>query len=224
MSEPTRPRILLADDDEVTREILGTMLERSGFACVAVADGNEAVTRTLSGEFAAAILDYEMPRLSGLEATLRIRRMEGHRKTPIIVLSSHTEKRDRVLGAGANAYLVKPVTPATLRATLSSWTSGGDLGIHPTFAPGERPADVVELFFEVVPERLARMRESAERQDNGAARAEAHRLIGSCAVLGFLRMAALARKVASGEIAAAAGAAQLETELERAFVQLSRTR
>src|SRR5687768_12640926 len=110
----SRPRILLADDDQVTRGVLSTMIDRCGFACDAVSSGLEAAARALAGPYAVVILDYEMPGLNGLEVTLRIRRLEGPRKTPIIVLSAHTEKRERVLGAGASAYLVKPVTLATL--------------------------------------------------------------------------------------------------------------
>jgi two-component system, sensor histidine kinase and response regulator len=219
----SRPRILLADDDEVTRSILATMIDRCGFGCETVSTGVDAAARALSASFAAVILDYEMPGLNGLEATLRIRRLEGQRKTPLIVLSSHTEKRERVLGAGANAYLVKPVTQGTLRATLASWTRTEEPSEPPTFAPMERDLDMIELFFELVPERLALMRESAGRQDLTAARAEAHRLIGSCAVLGFLRMAALARRVASGEIAPALGVEQLTTELQRVESELARS-
>jgi two-component system, sensor histidine kinase and response regulator len=221
MNQP-RPRILLADDDGVTRDILAAMIDCCGFHCETVGTGAEAVSRAVAWPFAAVVLDYEMPELNGLDATLRLRRL-GQRTTPVIVLSSHTEKRERVIGAGANAYLVKPVTLDTLRATLASLTRVPERAEPPTFAPMERDEDMIELFFEIVPERLALMRVSAETQDLSTARAEAHRLIGSCSVLGFLRMAAVARRVASGEIAPAAGVEELTTELERVESELARS-
>lgn len=217
MNPSNSQKILLADDDEVTREVLGMMLEDAGYEYEAVSKGDDAVSRALSGEFAAVVMDFEMPVLNGLEATLRIRRLEaGKTKLPIIVLSAHTEKRGTVMGIGANAYLIKPVTQATLRTTLSSWISSPeDIDREPVCIDVERQADLLELFFELVPGRLRNMRESAERQDVPQARFEAHRLIGSCSVLGFPRMAAVARRVATGEIGISAGVVQLERELER---------
>jgi len=215
MTPPSPPKVLLADDDEVTREVLGMMLEDAGYEYESVASGDEAVSRALSGEFAAVLMDYEMPTLNGLEATLRIRRLEQGKKTPIILLSAHTEKRNSVFGAGANAYLVKPVTAGTLRTTLASWTTGG---LEPEVDPSddnEPDAEMLALFLELVPQRLKCMRESLASDDLVAARSEAHRLIGSCAVLGFARMAASARQVASGAINPATGIAALECELAR---------
>lgn len=192
------------------------MLEEAGYAYETAVTGEEAVSRALSGEFAAVVLDYEMPVLNGLEATLRIRRLESAQdKLPIIILSAHTEKRATVLGSGANAYLVKPVSPGTLRTTLASWVKGGDVEPEPVLADVERQSDLLDLFFDLVPERLQRIHESSERQDLRAVRSEAHRLIGSCALLGFLRMAAVARQLACGEIGARAGLEQLVYEFER---------
>jgi CheY-like chemotaxis protein len=214
---PSKPlKVLLADDDEVTREVLGMMLEDAGYEYETVSKGDDAVTRALSGAFAAVVMDFEMPVLNGLEATLRIRRLEdGKSKLPIIVLSAHTEKRGTVMGIGANAYLVKPVTAATLRTTLSSWITNAELEPEPVCAPMERQADLLDLFFDLVPARLRTMHESAEKQDLKRVRFEAHRLIGSCSVLGFPRMAAVARRVATGEVGPTAGVTQLEREFER---------
>jgi CheY-like chemotaxis protein/HPt (histidine-containing phosphotransfer) domain-containing protein len=213
--------VLLADDDEVTCEVLGRMLEDAGYECEPVTRGDEAVTQALSGRFAALILDYELPVLSGLEVALRIRRLERGVKLPIIVLSAHTEKRGMVLGAGANAYLVKPVSSRTLRTTLASWVSAG-AEPEPVLADVERHSDLLDLFFELVPGRIQRIHDSALRQDLSAVRAEAHRLIGSCAVLGFPRMADVARRVASGEITAALGVQRLTHELERIEAETTR--
>jgi response regulator RpfG family c-di-GMP phosphodiesterase len=157
-----------------------------------------------------------MPILNGLEVTLRIRRLEaGQTKIPIIVLSAHTQKRATVLGIGANAYLVKPVSPGTLRTTLASWVKSTVSEREPALADIDRPDDLLDLFFDLVPERLERIHESARRHDMTTVRSEAHRLIGSCALLGFGRMAAVARQLACGEIAVLVGLEQLVYELER---------
>jgi CheY-like chemotaxis protein len=209
-------KILLADDDEVTREVLGMMLEVAGYECEAVTRGEEAVSRALSGDFAAMVLDYEMPGLNGLEVTLRVRRLEnGQKRIPIIVLSAHTEKRATVLGVGADAYLVKPVTPGTLRTTLASWVNADAPETAPVLADIDRQNDLLDLFFDLVPERLQRIHEASQRQDLRTVRSEAHRLIGSCALLGFPRMAAVARQVACGEIPALAALERLVFEFER---------
>jgi CheY-like chemotaxis protein len=213
--QPRPRKILLADDDEVTREVLGMMLEEAGYEYEAVTRGDHAVSRALSEAFAAVVMDYEMPVQNGLEATLAIRRLERGPKLPIILLSAHTAKRAAVMGAGASAYLVKPVTLSTLVTTLDSWVKCADpAAVEPVIDDTERPADLIELFFELVPERLKRLRESARNRDLDSARSEAHRLIGSCAVLGFPRMAAVARRMVSGEIGIDQGATQLEHEFQ----------
>ena len=99
---------MLAEDDEGLRSVLERGLHESGYAVDAVADGDRASAYLRSYDYAAVILDWRMPKKSGLEvlAEARSRRMT----TPVLMLTARDTTSDRVAGldAGADDYLVKP--------------------------------------------------------------------------------------------------------------------
>lgn len=119
-------RILLADDERVNRLVTERMLERLGYEVVSVNDGAEAVEAVATGEFAAIVMDCQMPRMDGFSATAEIRRYEaasGCDRIPIIGLSVRAMEgdSDTAVDKGMDAYLTKPVKVADLRATLERW-------------------------------------------------------------------------------------------------------
>jgi two-component system OmpR family response regulator len=112
-----RPSILVVDDDAELSALLRKYLESEGFAVEAVLNGADGVTRALSGEHDAVILDVMLPRLSGIEILREIRRSS---QVPVLMLTAKGDPVDRVIGLelGADDYVAKPHYPRELVARL----------------------------------------------------------------------------------------------------------
>ena len=114
-------RILIADDDSVTRHLLQKTLEHAGFEVIAVENGRLAMECLLrKGGPRMALLDWLMPEIDGLSICREIRRHSEYPYIYMILLSSKTGKEDIVKGfeAGADDYLTKPCDAEELKARL----------------------------------------------------------------------------------------------------------
>lgn len=113
-------RILVADDDPDTRELLRELLLPMGFIVAEAADGIEAVAQTRRFEPDLIIMDRRMPILNGLDASKRIRAQPAYQRTKIIMLtaSAFDEQRQEALAAGVDDYLRKPLQEDELYAAL----------------------------------------------------------------------------------------------------------
>ena len=114
-------RILLVDDSAVNRRLCELMLRRLGYEPDAAVDGQEAVERQHSLDPDLILMDVQMPRLDGLEATRRIRAAMGQPQRPwIVALTAFTtaEDREAALQAGMNDVLAKPLRSEALMASL----------------------------------------------------------------------------------------------------------
>ena len=111
-------RVLLAEDNTFTRSALAKLLERHGIAVDAVSNGREAVALYGQANYAAVLMDCQMPEMDGYEAARRIREVEKdlERRTPVIAVTALTMAGEclRCQAAGLDDYLVKPVAPAAL--------------------------------------------------------------------------------------------------------------
>jgi two-component system OmpR family response regulator len=101
-------RVLVAEDDEGLRSVLARGLRESGYAVDAVEDGELALRYLETYEYEVAIVDWRMPKVSGLEVIQRLRRRGS--ALPILMLTARDTAPDRVTGLdeGADDYLVKP--------------------------------------------------------------------------------------------------------------------
>jgi CheY-like chemotaxis protein len=125
------PRILVAEDNPVNQEVARRLLARLGCAAEVVGTGSAAVAATVRTEYAAILMDCQMPELDGYEATAAIREREAAardavRPLPIIALtaSAMPGDRERCLEAGMNDYLAKPMTLDRLAEVLNRWLPG----------------------------------------------------------------------------------------------------
>jgi len=118
-------RLLLAEDEAVSRLAVRTMLARMGHEVAAVEDGLQAVQAFAQEDFDCIFMDIQMPGLDGVEATQRIRAMQetGARPwVPVIALTAYAMSgdRERFLSLGMNGYVSKPVQEADLSEALAT--------------------------------------------------------------------------------------------------------
>jgi two-component system OmpR family response regulator len=111
-------RVLVAEDDSALRSVLGRGLRESGYVVDEVADGKSALDYLRCYEYEAAVIDWRMPVLSGLDVVRDLRRRGS--PLPILMLTARDAPADRVTGLdeGADDYLIKPFDFAELLARL----------------------------------------------------------------------------------------------------------
>ncbi|GBG26712.1 Two-component response regulator ORR41 [Hondaea fermentalgiana] len=128
-------RVLLVEDTSVNQLIFKAFLEKASIKVDVAADGIEAVeqfkTRPAQSPYDLILMDLQMPRLDGFDATAQIRTLEASQKrsrTPIIALTAFSSGRDldRCLAAGCDNYIIKPVKRDELFVTISKTLSLGD--------------------------------------------------------------------------------------------------
>lgn len=114
-------RILVADDDATIRRLMEVFLKTLGYEPVVAADGREALRSALERRPDLVISDIHMPELGGLELTRRMRDEPSLVGVKILLFSASIGQADEDLwrGAGADGFVVKPPTLASLRTTLS---------------------------------------------------------------------------------------------------------
>ena len=120
-------RLLLAEDNELNQEIAVTILEEAGCTVDVASDGAEAVEkvrRSVEQPYDLVLMDIQMPVMDGLEATKAIRALEDPRlsRLPIVAMTANAfeEDRQKVLSAGMNGHLGKPIDVGVLFSTLQS--------------------------------------------------------------------------------------------------------
>ncbi|HQV14464.1 MAG TPA: PAS domain S-box protein [Denitromonas sp.] len=116
-------RILLVEDEPVNREITLGLLEDTGLLVDIAEDGLEALALSQHSRYDLILMDMQMPRMNGLDATRAIRANALNLDTPILAMTANAfnENRQACLNAGMDAFLSKPVDPAVLFETISRW-------------------------------------------------------------------------------------------------------
>ena len=138
-AEPSRPgdesqdsrlrgaRILLAEDNEINQQIATELLASAGATVKAVNNGREAVDTLSQGPqpppFDVVLMDLQMPKMDGYQATARLRSDPRFAKLPILAMTAHAtaEERQRCLSAGMNDHIAKPIDPNALFETVGRY-------------------------------------------------------------------------------------------------------
>ena len=123
-SESFTARVLVAEDNSINQEVLRRMLETLGCDVTIVGDGLAAVAAAAVGDWDIILMDGDMPKLDGVEATRRIRTQErssDRRRVAIVAVTAHAfrEEHDRFRAAGMDDCLVKPFTRQQLIDVLA---------------------------------------------------------------------------------------------------------
>ncbi|HET7150812.1 MAG TPA: response regulator, partial [Candidatus Acidoferrum sp.] len=114
-------RILIADDELMSRRLLEKTLQRAGYEVIAVENGGRARDELCKAEGPKlALLDWMMPELNGPSVCREVRKRKEHSYVYMILLTSKERKEDVVAGleSGADDYLTKPFDPEELKARL----------------------------------------------------------------------------------------------------------
>ena len=116
----------MAEDNIVNQKFAIRAIEKRGHEVVVASNGREAVDLWQDGSFDFILMDVQMPEMDGLEATEKIRELEGSEndeRTIIIALTAHAMKGDqeKCLTAGMDGYLSKPIKPGKLFDTIESF-------------------------------------------------------------------------------------------------------
>jgi CheY-like chemotaxis protein len=121
-SGPAVRTILVVDDFDDTRLLLRTWLEKRGYRVVEADNGIDAVARAENDAPDLIIMDVEMPRLDGLSATRRIRKVKQLGSVPIVAVSAYgaDQFREQALAAGCNEYVSTPFEPDALEVIIRS--------------------------------------------------------------------------------------------------------
>ncbi|MBI1265450.1 MAG: phosphate regulon transcriptional regulatory protein PhoB [Alphaproteobacteria bacterium] len=105
-----QPHILVVEDEDALSELLQYNLKKEGFRVSVAADGEEALMLVEERQPDVVILDWMLPKISGIEVCRRLRGRQESRNLPIIMLTARGEETDRIRGldTGADDYIVKP--------------------------------------------------------------------------------------------------------------------
>ncbi len=115
-----KPYVLIVEDEESLAQLLEYNLEKEGYRVAVAPDGEEAMTLASEEAPDLMILDWMLPKLSGIEVCRRLRNRQATRNLPIIMLTARGEEAERVRGldTGADDYIVKPFSMGELFARV----------------------------------------------------------------------------------------------------------
>jgi signal transduction histidine kinase/CheY-like chemotaxis protein/HPt (histidine-containing phosphotransfer) domain-containing protein len=225
---PLRGCVLAVDDNEVNQAVAEELLTELGLEVEVVGDGLAAFQAVQRKRYDAVLMDCQMPVMDGYAATAAIRVWEaesGTPRTPIVALTAHAlaGEREKVLAAGMDDYLTKPIPVRSLEATLARWlparpakSRAAQSAVLPPVEKETpragmvavpldttallspelpRSARIIELFLKHVPGQLSSLLEVAQGTDAEAIRAVSHKLKGGCASIGAVAMASACERI-----------------------------
>jgi two-component system, sensor histidine kinase and response regulator len=202
----SRP-VLVVEDNPVNQEVLEESLAQLGYRAHVVDNGQLALEALEKTPYPLVFMDCQMPVLDGYQAARAIRQREsGKSHVPIIAVTAHAfeGEREKVLAAGMDDYIAKPIQQTALLEALRRWWPQGPEAVAAvappasTLHPSSRPAfdvgpskAVVNVFLRIVPEQIADLERAIASADPQLLQQSAHKLKGGCLAVGVPSMASL---------------------------------
>ena len=146
--KPDKPLVLLAEDNPINQKVACLMLAKIGYRVDVVANGHEVLDAVAQKDYAAILMDVQMPEMDGLEAARRIRADDSPARDPqipIIALTAHAmdTDRQRSLDAGMDDHASKPIDSDTIAKILDRHI-GVETPAHVAAGPQPEPEPEVE--------------------------------------------------------------------------------
>lgn len=214
-------RVLLVEDNEITREVGAQMLRKRGLEVGLAEDGLKAVEAIITGDWDIVLMDIQMPGMDGHDATRAVRQWELRQdrpRLPIIALTAHAlpADRDKCLAAGMDDHVVKPYSADTLAAAIARWLrpASSREGLAPAPLPAEGEAELdagrlaevralmgeafdalLDKALESLADEIALLRQACAHDDAQAAGELLHRLKNTAGDIGAMRLHALAARL-----------------------------
>ncbi|MCH8919749.1 MAG: response regulator [Chloroflexi bacterium] len=122
-------KILIAEDDPVSLKLVRDVLQANGYETKEVTSGEEAVVKAVQSKPDLIVMDIRLPGIDGLEATRRLKSDPSTEEIPIIAVTAHAMPEDeaRILEAGCQAYLSKPLRFAEFISVVNGLLSGTEV-------------------------------------------------------------------------------------------------
>ncbi|MFH2132468.1 MAG: response regulator [bacterium] len=217
-----KPRILLVEDDLITRKVSLLLLQKSGQTHVDVAEnGLQALEKLRQSHFDVVLMDMQMPQIDGLEATRRIRQSNDgilNPQIPIIAMTANTlvEDRNECLAAGMNGFISKPLNAEALNHAIDccvKTTRGCDGHADRVESMNELPTidrekldqlhqdiddkyeTLIRFFLDNLPLKIERIRSAIVSNNAQKLKEAAHKLRGNSASFYAEKMADLCQKI-----------------------------
>ena len=238
-------RILVAEDNPVNQKLTLTLLEKSGHFPKLAPNGLQAIELFKTGEFDLILMDVQMPKMDGLQATREIRSLsESGSRIPILAMTAHATEADRekCLAAGFSDYLAKPfrsidlfskVQELTGRESVTNETKAGPITCCEASIDWEQAFDTVggdrgllcdlfEVFLKEKDGMVQAIQDSLDNADHRELRRTAHSLKGALHHLGASEAAEAARRFeVMGQTEDIADASERISELKHLVSEIS---
>ncbi|NWF98607.1 MAG: response regulator [Nitrospirae bacterium] len=119
-------KILVVEDNQDSRELVVKVLKNKGYQMIEAEDGEQAIEKAIAESPNLILLDISLPKLSGYEVAKKLKEMDEFKDIPIIAFTAHAMKGDRekVLIAGFEGYISKPVNVRELPNQIKSYLRG----------------------------------------------------------------------------------------------------
>jgi CheY-like chemotaxis protein/HPt (histidine-containing phosphotransfer) domain-containing protein len=226
-------RLLLVEDNAVNQRVVQAMLRKKDYKIDVANNGQEALQKLeqAAEPYNLVLMDVQMPVLDGLETTRAIRRNKNWNYLPIIAMTAHAMigDRERCLQAGMNGYISKPVQQAGLIAVIEQYLASGTAQFTvPEASAVERIltdkmmqqdrallSEMLRLFMEVAPERLAKLEAAATCGDAETLAAEARRIGTAAEHIASTSLGQCARSIGDAAARGDFGAVKVDVEALR---------
>jgi signal transduction histidine kinase/CheY-like chemotaxis protein len=228
--------VLVAEDNVVNQKLALALLEKLGHRVALAVNGLEAVEAVETMPLDLVFMDVQMPELDGLDATQRIRALDGPAsRVPIVAMTAGVQEGDaeRCLAAGMNDYISKPIDRSKLAAIVAFWSEQGETSgeIMAAVPSGETmvdgsvidslaevlgPAkmnDLVVTFVDDIRARVGRIALAAGDENMDDLRREAHDLKSTAGNLGLMQLSDLGASIETACRAGEERAFQMATEV-----------
>lgn len=199
--------VMAVDDNPANLKLIGALLAEQVEKTLLCESGDEALAWARDNVLDLILMDIQMPKIDGIRTSELIRQLPHHNSTPIVAVTAHavSGERERLMQAGMDDYLAKPINEAMLTRVLSRYHSGEPdaAALHPAGQPlsldwplalrqaankQDLARDLLQMLLDFLPQVRERVQALLEGQPDDGILTLIHKLHGSCSYSGVPRL------------------------------------